>query len=336
MGALPVLPPWTGSGRLSRLADSVPSRRRERLSARAYSRHVFAGRRVDRPPWRRSPGTPASAAAPRPASSTAPTRSSDGDEGQGAAGRRRARVRAQPGGACARHPADRVGRAGGVGVGRAVLRRAVLRRHRARGVSTGLAGTRYRLLLSIQQSPQDRRRIESFLTPHHVDGVLLLSLHGDDPLPRMLEERGLPDGPGRAAGGHRARVLRRRRQRGRSRARRAAPASGGRRTWPPWRVRRTCRPVSAGWPDTGGAGRGRRDSDESLVAYGDFGEDSGAAAAAVLLDAPLRTWTPCSPPPTRWRSACCAPWPRADARSPTTSPSWGSTTPPAPGTRHRR
>lgn len=33
---------------------------------------------------------------------------------------------------------------------------------------------------------------QSFLTDRHVDGVLLLSLHADDPLPELLEARGVP------------------------------------------------------------------------------------------------------------------------------------------------
>jgi len=34
--------------------------------------------------------------------------------------------------------------------------------------------------------------VEQHLTGQHVDGVLLLSLHDDDPLPAMLRERGMP------------------------------------------------------------------------------------------------------------------------------------------------
>jgi DNA-binding LacI/PurR family transcriptional regulator len=42
------------------------------------------------------------------------------------------------------------------------------------------------------QRPAERQRVEHHLTTQHVDGVMLLSLHGADPLPAMLGERGLP------------------------------------------------------------------------------------------------------------------------------------------------
>lgn len=61
-----------------------------------------------------------------------------------------------------------------------------------RGVSSALAETQHQLLLTIAQTPAERARLTNFLTPQHVDGVLLLSLHGDDPLPGVLESRGLP------------------------------------------------------------------------------------------------------------------------------------------------
>jgi DNA-binding LacI/PurR family transcriptional regulator len=61
-----------------------------------------------------------------------------------------------------------------------------------RGVGTALAAARYTLLLSIAQSDDDRDRLERFLAPAHVDGVLLISLRGDDALPGRLESRGVP------------------------------------------------------------------------------------------------------------------------------------------------
>ncbi len=154
-----------------------------------------------------------------------------------------------------------------------------------RGVSAGLAGTRYRLLLSIQQSPQDRSRIESYLTPHHVDGVLLMSLHGDDPLPRMLEDRGLPAVlGGRPAGVEPACYVDVDNEAGAVLAVEHLLRGG----------RRTVATVAGPQDMSAGVGRlaGYRkalaaagiDVDEELVAYGDFGEDSGAAAAAALLD----------------------------------------------------
>ncbi|MEO3783048.1 LacI family DNA-binding transcriptional regulator [Actinocorallia sp. B10E7] len=61
-----------------------------------------------------------------------------------------------------------------------------------RGISSGLSETGLQLLLAMAQTPADHERLERYLTGRHVDGALLLSLHGDDPLPRRLEERGLP------------------------------------------------------------------------------------------------------------------------------------------------
>ncbi|XLE09288.1 LacI family DNA-binding transcriptional regulator [Streptomyces sp. Pv4-95] len=61
-----------------------------------------------------------------------------------------------------------------------------------RGVSAELAATDYQLLLTLIGTPQERRRLGQFLTAHRVDGVLLLSVHADDPLPALLERLALP------------------------------------------------------------------------------------------------------------------------------------------------
>ncbi len=61
-----------------------------------------------------------------------------------------------------------------------------------RGISAGLSGTGLQLLLAIARSAEDHERFGHYLTGQHVDGVLLISLHGGDPLPRHLEERGVP------------------------------------------------------------------------------------------------------------------------------------------------
>ncbi len=61
-----------------------------------------------------------------------------------------------------------------------------------RGISAGLASTGLQLLLAIAQSADDHERFEHYLTGQHVDGVFLISLHGGDPLPRHLEESGVP------------------------------------------------------------------------------------------------------------------------------------------------
>jgi DNA-binding LacI/PurR family transcriptional regulator len=61
-----------------------------------------------------------------------------------------------------------------------------------RGVSAEMAGTAFQLWLTMINSSTDRSRIGRHLTAQHVDGAMLLSLHGDDLLPRLLEDSGLP------------------------------------------------------------------------------------------------------------------------------------------------
>ncbi|NEE17325.1 LacI family transcriptional regulator [Streptomyces sp. SID7499] len=61
-----------------------------------------------------------------------------------------------------------------------------------RGATAGLAAAGIQLLLAIAQSRQDRDRLTAFLKARHVDGVLLSSLRGDDPLPSELEQSGIP------------------------------------------------------------------------------------------------------------------------------------------------
>ncbi|GLY00020.1 MULTISPECIES: LacI family DNA-binding transcriptional regulator [Actinoplanes] len=59
-------------------------------------------------------------------------------------------------------------------------------------VSSVLVARNLQMILMIAQAPEERRHLEGYLTRQHVDGALLLSLHGDDPLPAVLEERGVP------------------------------------------------------------------------------------------------------------------------------------------------
>ena len=61
-----------------------------------------------------------------------------------------------------------------------------------RGVSAALAETGVQLLLLIAQGLADRQRLQRYVVGGHVDGVLLASLHGDDPLPGALERAGVP------------------------------------------------------------------------------------------------------------------------------------------------
>jgi DNA-binding LacI/PurR family transcriptional regulator len=167
-----------------------------------------------------------------------------------------------------------------------------------RGISAGLQDTPLQLWLAMAQSAAQRERVDHHLTSQHVDGVLLLSLHDADPLPALLERRGLPvvlggrpgwmmpadarvgpDGTGPEpawfvdidnAGGARQAV--------------GHLLAAGRR-----------RVACVAGPQDMGAGLARlagyrhacadagQPADDSLVAYGDFGESSGADAMRHLL-----------------------------------------------------
>jgi DNA-binding LacI/PurR family transcriptional regulator len=61
-----------------------------------------------------------------------------------------------------------------------------------RGISDGLETSGQQLLMALA-GPVDRRaRLERYLSSGHVDGVLMLSLHRDDPLPATLARLGVP------------------------------------------------------------------------------------------------------------------------------------------------
>ncbi len=163
-----------------------------------------------------------------------------------------------------------------------------------RGVSAVLAEESLQLWLALASSPGDRRRVERHLTSQYIDGVLLLSLHDEDPLPALLRDRGVPT----VLGGRPARML-------------AAGASsddgpdcyvdvdnaGGARLAVTHLIRSGRRRIAAvAGPQDMGVGltrlTGYRDAladagmpvDESLIGYGDFSEASGAAAMRGLLD----------------------------------------------------
>uniref|UniRef100_A0AAU3H0S2 LacI family transcriptional regulator n=1 Tax=Streptomyces sp. NBC_01401 TaxID=2903854 RepID=A0AAU3H0S2_9ACTN len=60
-----------------------------------------------------------------------------------------------------------------------------------RGVGAALADTEMQLLLTLAGNDRERRRLAQYLTAHRVDGVLLVSVHADDPLPDLLEQLGM-------------------------------------------------------------------------------------------------------------------------------------------------
>jgi DNA-binding LacI/PurR family transcriptional regulator len=169
-----------------------------------------------------------------------------------------------------------------------------------RGISSGLADTPLQLWLAMAQSPTERRRVEHHLTVQHVDGVLLLSLHDDDPLPALVAERGLPvvlggrpahmlagGEPGRGPGG--GRPL------GQVSYVDVDNAGGAESAVAHLIGTGRQRVATIAGPQDMGVGVARLagyraavaaaglPADEGLVAYGDFSEASGATAMRALL-----------------------------------------------------
>ncbi|MGR4850085.1 LacI family DNA-binding transcriptional regulator [Streptomyces sp. LARHCF252] len=154
-----------------------------------------------------------------------------------------------------------------------------------KGVGAALSDTEMQLLLIFAGSDRERRRLAQYLAAHRVDGVLLVSVHADDPLPDLLAQLEIPaviSGPRSAAetlasvdsdnyGGARQAV--------------EHLLSGGRR-----RIAHI-----TGRLDVYGAQRridGYRDAlsdagheaDEALIEAGDFTEEGGRRAMAALLE----------------------------------------------------
>ena len=137
-------------------------------------------------------------------------------------------------------------------------------------------------------SPADSQRTADYLAAGHVDGALLVSLHGDDPLPARIAAAGIPmvlvgrplrasaasyvDVDNRGGARSRRRPPDRRRPPGHRDHRRPA------RTWPPAIDR------LAGYRDALDRGAASR-TDPTLEATGDFTQDGGAAAMERLLAA---------------------------------------------------
>ncbi|WAZ21953.1 LacI family transcriptional regulator [Streptomyces cinnabarinus] len=71
-----------------------------------------------------------------------------------------------------------------------------------KGVGAELSDTEMQLLLIFAGSDRERRRLAQYLAAHRVDGVLLVSVHADDPLPDLLAQLEIPaviSGPRSAA-----------------------------------------------------------------------------------------------------------------------------------------
>ncbi|AKZ55880.1 HTH-type transcriptional regulator CelR [Streptomyces ambofaciens ATCC 23877] len=71
-----------------------------------------------------------------------------------------------------------------------------------KGVGSELSDTEMQLLLIFAGSDRERQRLAQYLAAHRVDGVLLVSVHADDPLPDLLSQLEIPaviSGPRSAA-----------------------------------------------------------------------------------------------------------------------------------------
>lgn len=154
-----------------------------------------------------------------------------------------------------------------------------------RGVGAELAGSDTQLLLILVRTEQERRRLANYLAGHRVDGVLMVSVHADDPLLDVLGKIDVPAvlngrrseteplshvnsdnfGGGMAAVRHLA-----------ERGRRVVATITGPLDMDVARSR------------LAGYRKGLEDAglpvDDSLVAEGDFSEDSGRRAMRELLE----------------------------------------------------
>jgi DNA-binding LacI/PurR family transcriptional regulator len=61
-----------------------------------------------------------------------------------------------------------------------------------RGITAVVGDASRQLVLALVQTREQVERLDSYLTPQHVDGVLMLSAHDADTLPSRIQGRGLP------------------------------------------------------------------------------------------------------------------------------------------------
>lgn len=154
-----------------------------------------------------------------------------------------------------------------------------------RGVSGAFADTDMQLLLTLVRTTHERQRLAQYLSAHRVDGVLMVSVHEDDPLPDLLNKIEMPA------------VLSGRRSDLESVSYVDADNVGGGRSAVRHLLRRGCRTVATitGPLDMYVARcrlEGYREAveekgleyDEDLVATGDFTEESGKEAMRALLE----------------------------------------------------
>jgi DNA-binding LacI/PurR family transcriptional regulator len=152
------------------------------------------------------------------------------------------------------------------------------------GISEAISETELQLLLLLAQGEREHVKVERYLRQGHVDGVILMSLHGEDPLPQALTAAGIPT------------VLTGRPRPGQALPYVDADNRGGARAATDYLLssaRRTIATITGpldmtvavdryeGYRDAlAGSGRRLR---KGLVANGDFSADSGVRAMKTLL-----------------------------------------------------
>jgi DNA-binding LacI/PurR family transcriptional regulator len=154
-----------------------------------------------------------------------------------------------------------------------------------RGLSTALAQTELQLLLLMARDDREHEKVERYVRQGHVDGVILMSLHGDDPLPKTLPRLGVPTVlVGRPRSDERLPWVDAD-NRGGARAATAHLLAGG---------RKNVATITGPLDMTVGVDRfdGYKDAlreagarvRKRLVANGDFGKESGASALRELIE----------------------------------------------------
>ncbi|HEU5428897.1 MAG TPA: LacI family DNA-binding transcriptional regulator [Actinocrinis sp.] len=152
------------------------------------------------------------------------------------------------------------------------------------GVSAALETTDLVLMLALANSTHGRERVQRVLRSRRADGVMLLALRGDDPLYRLTEQLGLPVVVGgRPLHGEPTWYVDADNRGGARLATEHLIAAG----------RRRIATITGQLDTRAGADRLRGFQEATAVAgldntwieHGDFGEESGAQAAARLLSA---------------------------------------------------
>jgi DNA-binding LacI/PurR family transcriptional regulator len=60
------------------------------------------------------------------------------------------------------------------------------------GIASAIADSDLQLVLLLAHTEREHGKVERYVRQRHVDGVILMSLHGEDALPRRLVEAGVP------------------------------------------------------------------------------------------------------------------------------------------------